>query len=244
MQLGLARYTSCWLDKNIVKQQIDFLTCCFLFKTQSVKDIVLWEDIMEIEVKKLTPALLSDWLEYFDNTAFSDEDEWPGCYCMCYHWNERLDRRNDWGETLEQVYKKTGKADNRARAIRLIQNGGMQGYLAYHAGKAVGWCNANDKRNYHTVLSSLFDDAEDTEKVKSVVCFCIAKEMRNKGIATRLLEKVCEDAAYEGYEYVEAYPYSHGQDHDFHGPLTMYEKRGFIRIGRQEDCIIMRKNLR
>lgn len=70
MQLGLARYTSCWLDKNIVKQQIDFLTCCFLFKTQSVKDIVLWEDIMEIEVKKLTPALLSDWLEYFDNTAF------------------------------------------------------------------------------------------------------------------------------------------------------------------------------
>ena len=28
---------------------------------------------MEIEVKKLTPELLSDWLEYFDNTAFSDE---------------------------------------------------------------------------------------------------------------------------------------------------------------------------
>ena len=129
--------------------------------------------------------------------------------------------------------------------LMLIQNGGMRGYLAYHAGKAVGWCNANDKRSYHTVLSSLFDDTEDTEKVKSIVCFCIAKEMRNKGIATRLLEKVCEDAACEGYEYVEVYPYAHGQDHDFHGPLTMYEKRGFIRVGRQtEGCIIMRKNLR
>ena len=199
---------------------------------------------MEIEVKKLTVELLNDWLVYFDNSAFSDDDDWPGCYCMHFHWNEGLDNRNDWDKTLEQVYRKTGKADNRGRAIRLIKNGTMQGYLAYHAGKVVGWCNANNKNKYNTVLNSFFSNMEDAPKVKSIVCFCIAREMRNKGIATRLLEKVCEDAADEGYEYVEVYPYSHGQNNDFHGPLVMYEKMGFIKSGLyRDDCFIMRKNL-
>jgi GNAT superfamily N-acetyltransferase len=199
---------------------------------------------MEIEVKKLTVELLDDWLDYFDNIAFSDSDDWPGCYCMHFHWNEGLDRRNNWNETLEQVYRKTGKADNRRRAIRLIKNGTMQGYLAYHAGKVVGWCNANDKRKYKTVLNNFFENTGNARKVKSIVCFCIASEMRNKGIATRLLEKVCADAAEEGYEYVEAYPYNNGQNNDFHGSLVMYEKTGFIRSGQyMDDCIIMRKNM-
>jgi GNAT superfamily N-acetyltransferase len=199
---------------------------------------------MEIEVKKLTAVLLDDWLDYFDNIAFSDSNDWPGCYCMHFHWNEGLDNRNDWNETLEQVYRKTGKADNRGRAIRLIKNGTMQGYLAYHAGKVVGWCNANDKHKYNTVLNSFFENRENALKVKSIVCFCIASEMRNKGIATKLLEKVCADALVEGYEYVEAYPYNHGQANDFHGSLVMYEKMGFTRSGQDmDDCIIMRKKV-
>lgn len=199
---------------------------------------------MEMEVKKLSVDLLDDWLAYFDHTAFSDEDDWPGCYCMHFHWNERLDSRNDWNATLEQVYRKTGKADNRGRAIRLIKKGTMQGYLAYHAGQVVGWCNANDKKAYNTALNSFFDHAESTGKVKSVVCFCISPDMRRKGIATKILEKVCSDAAEEGYAYVEVYPYSHGQDNDFHGSLAMYEKMGFIRTGQNQDnCVIMRKNL-
>lgn len=199
---------------------------------------------MEIEVKRLTVELLEDWLDYFDNVAFSDDDEWPGCYCMHFHWNEGLDRRNNWDKTLEQVYRKTGQADNRRRAIRLIKNETMQGYLAYHAGKVVGWCNANDKRKYKTVLNSFFDNTENAYKIKSIVCFCIAPEMRKKGIATKLVEKVCADAAEEGYEYVEVYPYSHGQNNDFHGSLSMYEKAGFERYGLyMDDCIIMRKKL-
>jgi len=186
---------------------------------------------MEIEIKKLTIELLDDWLDYFDNTAFSDDDDWPGCYCMHFHWNERLDSRNDWNGTLEQVYRKTGKADNRRHAIRLIKNGTMQGYLAYHDGKTVGWCNANDKKAYKTVLNSFFNNSENTNKVKSVVCFCISSDMRRNGIATKILDKICVDAAEEGYDYIEAYPYSHGQANDFHGSFEMYEKMGFIRIG-------------
>ena len=201
---------------------------------------------MEIEIKKLTIDLLDDWLEYFDSAVyFSEDDEnWPGCYCMHFHWNEKLNRKNDWNATLEQVYKKTGRADNRERAVRLIKNKTMQGYLAYHANKVVGWCNANDKHKYDTVHDCFFDNKDNTHKIKSVVCFCIDANMRGKGIASKLLEKVCLDAANEGYNYVEAYPYSHGQANDFHGPLSMYEKMGFVKNGREVDeCIIMRKKL-
>jgi ribosomal protein S18 acetylase RimI-like enzyme len=199
---------------------------------------------MEIEVKKLSSELLNDWLDYFDNAAFSDDDDWPGCYCMHFHWNERLDNRNDWNGTLEQVYRKTGKADNRGRAIRLIKKGIMQGYLAYYEGKVVGWCNANDKKNYNTVMNSFFDNKESNRKIKSIVCFCITSKLRRMGIATKLLEKVMEDACKEGYEYIEVYPYSHGQDNDFHGSLAMYEKMGFSKIGQNmDDCIIMRRNM-
>ena len=200
---------------------------------------------MEIEIKKLTVDLLSDWLEYFDSAAyFGENDEnWSGCYCMHFHWNERLDNQNDWNATLEQVYKKTGKADNRGRAVRLIKNGTMQGYLAYHAGKVVGWCNANDKQKYNTVHDNFFDD-ETKNKVKSVVCFCIDASVRGKGIATKLLERICTDASGEGYEYVEAYPYNNGQANDFHGSLSMFEKIGFEKTGQiMNDCIIMRKKL-
>lgn len=43
---------------------------------------------------------------------------------------------------------------------------------------------------------------------------------------------------------MEAYPYSHGQAKDFHGPLSMFEKAGFERCGLyMDDCIIMRKKL-
>ena len=199
---------------------------------------------MEIEIKKLTVDLLDDWLRYFDSAVYFNEDDayWPGCYCMHFHWNKELDNKNDWNASVEQEYKKTGKADNRERAIRLIKNGTMQGYLAYHAGKVIGWCNANDKHRYRTVLDSFFDNADPAQKVKSIVCFCVAAQKRKMGVATMLLEKVCADATAEGYEYVEAYPYSHGQANDFQGPLSMYKKMGFEKTGRQtDDCIIMRK---
>lgn len=201
---------------------------------------------MEIEIRKLTIDLLDDWLSYFDNDAFCDDDNWPGCYCMHFHWNAELDSRNNWDASLDQVYRKTGKADNRGRAIRLIKNGTMQGYLAYHNGKVVGWCNANDKHKYSTVLNSFFNDTDKELKVKSVVCFTVSSKARGKGVATKLLEKVCADAIEDGYEYIEAYPLCHNKygPVTFQGSLAMFEKLGFEKSGQiRDDCFIVWKKL-
>jgi len=42
------------------------------------------------------------------------------------------------------------------------------------------------------------EESSPSIKVKSIFCFAIAPEMRGKGIAKLLLERVCEDAESDG----------------------------------------------
>jgi ribosomal protein S18 acetylase RimI-like enzyme len=136
---------------------------------------------------------------------------------MCYHWNEALNAEKKWD------CSKSDAEHNRKCAVNFIKQGIMQGYLAYHDGKVAGWCNANDKHVYNSVNIDLsWEDSEKGKKIKSIVCFCISPDLRGRGIASRLLEKVCSDAAGDGYEYIEAYPFSHGENNNYHGSKSMY----------------------
>lgn len=193
---------------------------------------------MNLEIKKLSVDLLEDWLYFFDNIAFTDNDEWAGCYCMCYHWNKSLNRKKEWD------CSKADASYNRKCAIDFIRKGKMQGYLAYNNGKVVGWCNANDKKAYDNVNFDLpAEDSGKNRKVKSIVCFCISPEVRGNGIASQLLKKVCDEAASDGYDYVEAYPFHHDSNNAYHGPQSMYEKMGFQSCGSVNDCTVFRKIL-
>ena len=119
----------------------------------------------------------------------------------------------------------------------------MQGYLAYLDGKVVGWCNANDKQAYNSVnMDFSFEESEKNKKIKSIVCFCISPNFRGRGIASRLLDKICLDAADDGYEYVEAYPFIK-EEYNYHGSKSMYEKNGFTAYGDDNGCTIVRKYL-
>jgi GNAT superfamily N-acetyltransferase len=52
--------------------------------------------------------------------------------------------------------------------------------------------------------------------------------MKRNGIASRLLERVCQDAIQDGFDFVEAYPNKEfTSDIDFTGPIEMYRKHGF-----------------
>lgn len=191
---------------------------------------------MNIKIKKLSSELINDWLYYFDNTAFSDNGEWKGCYCMCYHWNEELQKKKSWNCSESDAQY------NRECAINYISKGLMQGYLAYYDKNVIGWCNTNDKSAYDNVNFALpMEESEKSKKVKSIVCFCIAPEYRDKGVATELLERICSDAKNEGYDYVESYPFIHDANKSYHGPQSMYEKNGFIEHKKINGCTIFRK---
>lgn len=189
---------------------------------------------MEIRLKKLTPDMPEEYLFYFDKVAFTDHEEWAECYCLESHLsreeNEALDKKNA----------------RRKKAEELVKNGVMQGYLLYDGEKIIGWCNAGDKMDYEPVMAyEGFRTVELTRGlVKILYCMEIAPAYRGKGISHRIVDKVCEDAKAEGYQYVESYPFSDKNfEYQYHGPIYLYERHGFQVVDKRDWFLIMRKEL-
>ena len=211
---------------------------------------------MNLTIKALTPELAQDYFDFFDNRAFTDGSPYYPCYCNMYNMSLK--------QIKEKLYTRFGEYGGdddawkrvlRESALEMVTSGTIKGYLTYCDGLSVGWCNANDRLSYFRVGEFDTDDIpEDTAPtdcpgmgiIKSVVCFEIAPAYRGKGIAGKLLERVCEDAAKEGFSFVEAYPKDQHQDSSlaFTGPLRLYEKAGFREYCRNGSTIIMRKRLK
>lgn len=212
---------------------------------------------MNLSIKKMSPLLAEDYFDFFDNRAFSDNSPFYPCYCNAFQMTK---------EQIADVFKEGGGNSEqtegvrialRNSAMRMVEQNMIQGYLAYDGEVSIGWCNANDKRNYIRVGEFDLDDVsghedyiplqqeEKAEKIKSVVCFEIAPEYRGKGIATALLNRVCEDAKNEGYVKVEVYPVLRDayEKLDFTGPVHLYEKAGFVCILQQGKMLVMQKDL-
>lgn len=210
---------------------------------------------MNITIQPLSESNITDFFDFFDNRAFSDDSPYAPCYCNCFHLTPDEVRHKigervvDLGGGFEGL-----KLALRESAEKLIKDRILHGYLAYSNGLAIGWCNANDQQNYIRVGS--FDPGKHQEddyyissgekgKIKSLVCFEIAPGYRGKGIAKALLQRVCEDAKIEGFEWVEVYP-QHMESYssfDFTGPIMMYQNAGFEEIERYGKTIVMRKKL-
>jgi len=196
---------------------------------------------MNIEIRRLSPEWLDDYLRFFDQTPHSTNLEEHRCYCVC--WSSENDRHRDFS-TAEK---------RRRQAAELVNAGRIKGYLAYCDHQVVGWCNANTKSECHECISwRMFMGAvpRDGEvpgaRIKSVFCFAIAPQMRGKGIAGALLRRICEDAETEGFDAVEAYPNKVFVDteQDFMGPVSLFAKNGFHVCCEAEQRLVMRRDLR
>ena len=195
---------------------------------------------MNIEIRKLTPDLAKDYAHFFEVTPHDDhtvKDELP-CYCITWRSDDTYIGNDHWYPTREE---------RRERAIQFIKDGKLQGYLAYHGERIVGWCNATaDCQKGVEFLRSYYPIGEYRAdvRVKSIFCFVVAPDMQRKGIAMRLVEYVCADAAADGFDFVEAYPKVEYTSIDFVGPLALYEKCGFEKCAEREGKIVVRKALK
>ena len=189
---------------------------------------------MSIEIKRLTPELCEDWFGFFNGIAFGDHGDWAYCYCLEGHMTRQAN------ENLKDPNERS------AYARKLIMEGRMQGYLAYDGDKVIGWCNVNDRENY-TYVAELFAYAgyePPAKKTKSIFCFLVAAEYRGQGIATGFLNRVCEDAKAEGYECVEAYPFTDTEmGFQCHGTMKMYLNHGFAEMANMQFLHVMSKDL-
>jgi ribosomal protein S18 acetylase RimI-like enzyme len=182
-------------------------------------------------ITPLTPAARDDYLAFFDHDAFADNPRWASCYCMF----------NQAPHNLQAWETRTG-AQNRASAAEFIDQGRLRGYLAYRAGKVVGWCNANRYDRYTTL-----DPRGKTvaEAIGVMACFVVALAYRGQGIAARLLQAALAGFQAEGIQEVEAYPQVEGRGtaENCRGPLSMYLAADFEQVGVRDGTALVRKIL-
>lgn len=196
---------------------------------------------MNIEIRRLTPDLAEDYIHFFDTTPHNGEEDGNQCYCITWRSDASYaDNSPHWFPTA---------AERRERAAQFVREGSIQGYLAYLDHQVVGWCNANAEcRGGLGYLRSYWPIEEDCAgvRIKSVFCFLIAPAMRRKGIAAKLLECVCQDAAAEGFDFVEAYVdrNSDAEETDFRGSVALYKKCGFYMQAERSGRVVVRKSLK
>ncbi|MBP1754918.1 MAG: GCN5-related N-acetyltransferase [Firmicutes bacterium] len=193
---------------------------------------------MIYEIKELSPELTRDYLDFFDNRAFSDGNPNGPCYCT----SPTMDR-----ETEEKMVSEFGddvKGTLRRYAMEMLNNGMIHGYLAFDRDIPIGWCNAADMDSFKAFVP---DFARDNQcgKTFSVVCFEVAPGYRGKGLATEFLKHICTEAKAQGYVAVEGYArLSIDPEYlDFNGSIGLYERAGFTEVKRNEEQVIMRKRL-
>lgn len=168
-----------------------------------------------VEIRKLCPELMQDFLLFFDGEAFADNPRWSFCYCQFLYVDHA---KIDWSARTAQ--------ENRATACDRIRSERMEGYIAYRAGKPVGWCNAAPR----TMMDAFADEPDpDASRIGQIACFVVAKPYRRSGVATALLHAACAGLKAQGFEIAEALPVAEAStDAQNHfGPLRMYLAAGF-----------------
>ena len=168
-----------------------------------------------IEIRKLRPELMQDFLSFFDGEAFTDNPKWGFCFCQFLYVDHA---KVNWAARTVQ--------ENRAAACDRISTNRMEGYIAYRGGKPIGWCNAAPR----TMMDSFSDEPDpDGSRIGAITCFVVAKPHRRTGVATALLHAACAGLKAQGLEIAEALPLaeasSDAQNH--FGPLSMYLAAGF-----------------
>lgn len=188
---------------------------------------------MAIEIKALNEDLIKDYMYFFDHVAFSDGNEYEGCYCSFYHFGKEVENElaqfDDWTPEIKR------------RAEELIKNKTLQGFLAFDGNDVVGWVSTNKKEKYVRLVSNKDYVTEDDDFVQSISCFVVDPKRRKEGIATMLLEHVIESKKSDDVKYLEAYPRidTFNCVFNFHGYLTTFERLGFkVYRTLEEDAIV------
>jgi GNAT superfamily N-acetyltransferase len=197
----------------------------------------------DIVVKALTPALVEDFLRFFDHErgpAFADNPEWAKCYCHFYEVPIAI----EWPSLSAE--------QNRVAMRARIEVGEMEGFLAYAGSESVGWLNAQPRHK----LPHCFDRMRIVAttlpcapfEAAVVVCFIIAPAWRRRGVSRALLAAAMSSLAARGFRLIDAFPFKagdseRGTDH-YHGALSTFVAAGFEALAETEAITVVRKFLR
>lgn len=195
-------------------------------------------------IERLTPALASDYLRFFDHEtgpAFADNPEWAKCYCHYYEVPVAV----DWPSF-------DGAANRDAMSAR-IACGEMEGFLAYAGDDVVGWVNAQPYHKLRHACARLRIASPPLpvppHDAAAIVCFVTSPAWRRRGVARALLDGALADFAARGIAIVDAFPWIVGPDDTaatdhYHGSPAMFAATGFVAIARHDNVTVVRRTLR
>ena len=148
--------------------------------------------LADIGIRPLTPQRLADFLDFFEQRAFTDNPHWRSCYCHFAH-----------ADHARVAWKERSATENRAATCERIAGETMTAWLAYAQGLAIGRCNAGPRR----FIEGLFDAPDPlAERIGAIACFVVAPGFRGRGVATALLGAACDGLRERAFESAEAYP--------------------------------------
>ena len=167
----------------------------------------------DVTIRPISPDQHEAVMHFFDLVAYADNPNWAKCFCI---------------ERLAVDFEERTKAQNRETRSELIKSAKANGLVAYRLGRVVGWCHAAPKSELLNIPEPRPSDAG------AIVCFVVAPDQRNQGIATALLGGALDYLRTRGVLTVEAYPVmgeipaAKWVFRNYVGPLEMYLKAGFV----------------
>jgi len=188
-----------------------------------------------LSIRPLAPETWDDF-----ERLFGPRGACGGCWCM----TPRLTRSE---------YER-GKGEGNRRALsKLVRAGTVPGVLAYldeGDGEPVAWCAIEPREAFSSLARSRILKPLDDRPVWSIVCLFVRKDLRGRGLSSRLIEGAVRHARASGARIVEAYPVEPKQNpmpavFAYTGIASAYLKAGFREVARRSETRpILRRHLR
>ena len=166
------------------------------------------------------PLTTDQWEDFV--TLFGERGACGGCWCMLW----RLARK---------AFEAQKGEGNKLAMKAIVESGEIPGILAFHNGRAVGWCAIAPRSSYPALARSRILKPIDDRPCWSVSCLFIDKSFRKKGVSTALLKAATEYAKSQGAELVEGYPVEPKPEKDIPPAFAWTGiPKAFIRAGFKE----------
>ena len=175
---------------------------------------------LELEIHPVTPERWDDFEQ-----LFGPRGAIGGCWCM-------------WWRIKRKDFEQQQGDGNHAAMRSIVDADKVPGILAYLNGKAVAWCSVAPREDFPVLDRSPILKRVDDQEVWSVVCFFMAKDYRQQGLAGRMLKAAVKYAAQNGARIVEGYPITPKKDqapdmYIFTGLESTFIKAGFEEVARR-----------
>lgn len=157
----------------------------------------------------MTDDTWDDFVALFESRGGPD-------YCWCMAWRATPAERES-------------KSKRRAGMRRRVREGVPVGLLGYVDDEPVAWCSVAPRDTYRPLGGP---EEDEDEKVWSITCFFVTRDLRRNGVMAALIESAAEHARGNGATVLEAYPVDpDSPSYRFMGFVSVFEKAGFGEVG-------------